>query len=60
MSGRVEVSVVIAFRVAKVLDASIYDVIAGRTLPDGTCTRCGKEPGEHWRCEGEAEGPPRP
>ena len=30
MSERVEVSVVIAFRVAKVLDASIYDVIAGR------------------------------
>jgi hypothetical protein len=45
---------VIAFRVAKVLDASIYDVIAGRALPDGTCRSCGKEPGEHWRCGGEA------
>lgn len=53
MSGRVEISVVIAFRVARVLDASIYDVIAGRALPDGTCRSCGKEPGEHWRCAGE-------
>lgn len=33
MAGRCEVSVVIAFRVAKVLDASIYDVIADRVLP---------------------------
>lgn len=55
MSGRVEVSVVIAFRVAKVLDASIYDVIAGRAVPDGTCAHCGKEPGEHWRCAGAAD-----
>ncbi len=54
MSERCEVSVVIAFRVAKVLDASIYDVIAGRAVPAGTCRSCGKEPGEHWRCEGEA------
>ena len=54
MSGRVEVSVVIAFRTAKVLDASVYDVIAGTAVPAGTCTHCGKEPSEHWRCEGEA------
>ncbi len=54
MSGRVEISVVIAFRVAKVLGVSIYDVIDGRALPDGTCRSCGKEPGEHWRCTGEA------
>jgi len=53
MFGRCEVSVVIAFRVAKLLDASIYDVIAGRAVPDGTCTHCGKEPNEHWRCAGE-------
>jgi hypothetical protein len=60
MSGRVEVSVVIAFRVGKVLGASLYDVIAGRAVPDGTCAHCGKEPSEHWRCEEEAAGPPRP
>ncbi len=53
MSGRVEISVVIAFRAAKVLGASIYDVIAGRAVPAGTCAHCGKEPGEHWRCMGE-------
>ena len=54
MAERVEVSVVIAFRVAKVLDASIYDVIAGRAVPADTCKHCGKGPSEHWRCEGEA------
>ncbi len=54
MAGRCEVSVVIAFRAAKVLDASVYDVIAGRAVPDGTCQHCGKEPSEHWRCEGGA------
>jgi hypothetical protein len=53
MSGRCEVSVAIAFRAAKVLDASIYDVIGGRAVPAGTCRSCGKEPSEHWRCEGE-------
>ena len=54
MSGRVEVSVVIAFRTAKVMGASVYDVIEGKALPDGTCAHCGKEPSEHWRCEGQA------
>ena len=53
MSGRSEVSVAIAFRAARVLGASIYDVIAGRAVPAGTCRSCGKEPGEHWRCSGE-------
>lgn len=42
MLKRCEVSVTIAFRVAKVLDASIYDVIAGTALPAGTCTHCGR------------------
>lgn len=54
MSGRCQVSVVVAFRVAKVLGASIYDVIVERAVPAGTCRSCGKEPSEHWRCEGEA------
>ena len=52
MTGKSEVSVAIAFLAAKVLGASIYDVIAGRAVPAGTCRSCGKEPGEHWRCEG--------
>jgi hypothetical protein len=30
-----------------VLDASIYDVIAGTALPADTCRHCGKEPSEH-------------
>lgn len=54
MTGKCEVSVAIAYRAAKVLDASIYDVIGGRALPEGTCRSCGKEPGEHWRCTAEA------
>jgi hypothetical protein len=53
MTGKSEVSVAIAFRAAKVLDASIYEVIAGTAVPAGTCRSCGKEPSEHWRCEGE-------
>jgi hypothetical protein len=53
MFGRAEVSTVIAFRVVKVLDTSIYDVIAERALPDDTCRSCGKRPSEHWRCAGE-------
>lgn len=53
MTGKSEVSVAIAFRTAKVLEASIYDVIAGRAVPAGTCTHCGKEPSEHWRCARE-------
>ena len=54
MSGRVEVGVIVAFRVARVLEASIYDVIAGRAIPADTCKHCGKEASEHWRCAGEA------
>jgi hypothetical protein len=42
MLKRCEVSVTIAFRVAKVLDASIYDVITGTALPPGTCKHCGR------------------
>lgn len=42
MAKRCEVSVTVAFRAAKVLDASIYDVIAGKALPAETCTHCGR------------------
>lgn len=44
MLKRCEVSVTIAFRVAKVLDTSIYAVIAGTALAPDTCHHCGKEP----------------
>lgn len=54
MLKRCEVSVTIAFRAAKVLDASIYDVIAGTAVASDTCHHCGKEPSEHWRCAGKA------
>ncbi len=54
MAKRCEVSITIAFRAAKVLDASIYDVIAGTAVAPDTCRHCGKEPSEHSRCAGEA------
>jgi DNA-binding XRE family transcriptional regulator len=41
MSGRVEVSVTIAFRVAKLLDANLHDALAGTALPPGVCKHCG-------------------
>lgn len=41
-SGRSEVSTTIAFRIAKLLDVSMHDVIAGSALPKPTCPHCGK------------------
>jgi hypothetical protein len=41
MSGRTEVSVTIAFRVARLMNVSIYDVIRGTALPPGVCKHCG-------------------
>jgi len=42
LSGRVEVSVTIAFRVARLMNVSIYDVISGTGLPPGVCKHCGR------------------
>ena len=42
MAGRAEVSAVLAFRVAKLLDVSLYHVLAGEALPLGTCRHCGR------------------
>jgi hypothetical protein len=42
MDGRGTPTTDIAFRVAKVLDVSLYDVLAGTALPPGTCTHCGR------------------
>ncbi len=41
MSERVEVSVTIAFRVARLMNVSIYDAINGTALPPGVCKHCG-------------------
>jgi len=40
--GRSEVSTTIAFRLAKLLEVSLHDVIAGTALPKNTCPHCGK------------------
>jgi hypothetical protein len=40
-SGRAEVSLVVAFRVAKALDAALGDVLTGKAIPPGTCRHCG-------------------
>ncbi len=42
MSRRVDVSVTIAFRVAKLLDVPLQRVLAGEALPPGTCKHCGR------------------
>lgn len=41
--GRTEVSTTIAFRVAKLLEVSLHDVINGNALPKNTCRHCGHE-----------------
>lgn len=43
MSGRSPVSVTMAFRVARLLDASVDDLLAGRYRP-GACPKCGHMP----------------
>lgn len=40
--GRTEVSTTIAFRIAKLLEVSLADVISGSALPKPTCPHCGK------------------
>lgn len=42
MAGRYEVSPSVAFGVAKVLDVSLHDVLAGTALPPGVCKHCGR------------------
>lgn len=41
-SGRTEVSTTIAFRIAKLLEVSLHDVLQGLALPKPTCPHCGK------------------
>ena len=40
--GRSEVSTTIAFRIAKLLEVSLHDVLQGLALPKPTCPHCGK------------------
>jgi hypothetical protein len=40
--GRTEVSTAVAFRIAKLLDVSLYDVLKGTALPKNTCPHCGR------------------
>lgn len=41
-SGRAEVSTAIAFRIAKFMGVSLYDVLNGTAAPPGMCPHCGK------------------
>ena len=41
IAGRSEVSASLAFRVARVFDAPIGEVLTGQALPPGTCRHCG-------------------
>jgi hypothetical protein len=40
--GRSEVSTTIAFRIAKLLEVSLHDVITGAALPKNLCPHCGQ------------------
>jgi len=42
MSGRSEVSATTAFRIAKLMGVSLYDVLAGTAFPPGVCKHCGR------------------
>jgi hypothetical protein len=42
IKGRAEVSVTIAFCIAKMLDVSLHHVLTGPALPPGTCKHCGR------------------
>ena len=41
--GRTEVSTTIAFRIAKLLEVSLHDVLQGLAVPKNTCPHCGRE-----------------
>lgn len=40
--GRTQVSMTVAFRIAKLLEVSLHDVLQGTVLPKPTCPHCGK------------------
>jgi Ni2+-binding GTPase involved in maturation of urease and hydrogenase len=42
LTGSPEVSTTIAFRIAKLLEVSLHDVLEGSALPKKTCPHCGK------------------
>ena len=42
--GRSRVSASLAFRVARLLEVTIDDLLAGRYLPPGACPHCGHMP----------------
>jgi hypothetical protein len=41
--GSVRITTTIAFRVAKALDVSLYDLLAGTATPPNVCPHCGNE-----------------
>jgi hypothetical protein len=41
-SGRADMSTTIAFRIAKLLEVSLHDVIQGLAIAKPTCPHCGK------------------
>jgi hypothetical protein len=43
IEGRAEVSTTIAFRIAKLLEVSLHDVLQGTALPKDLCPHCGRE-----------------
>jgi transcriptional regulator with XRE-family HTH domain len=44
LNGRRSVTAAMAFRVARLANVSIDDLLAGKTVPAGTCPHCGHPP----------------
>lgn len=40
-AGKAPVTSAMAFRIAKVFNVSMYEVLSGTALPPGTCRHCG-------------------
>jgi plasmid maintenance system antidote protein VapI len=44
VSGRRSITPTMAFRVARLANASFDDLLAGQVVPPGTCPHCGRAP----------------
>jgi len=59
VSGRRNVTASLAVRVARLVEVSIDDLLAGKTLPPRTCPHCGRAPDEFGNEETVVEDVPR-
>ncbi len=60
VTGARPVTARVAFRVARLVDVGIDDLLAGRFVPEGICPHCGRAPSDFGPEETVAESAPRP